>query len=736
LAATLFQNSGNVGKYLWRIVACLAQALALQTGNASPSRTTIAIIQIENVPHNGEDMRWEVLLGDLLRYRMSCVDSIRVLPGSSMLLGYHVIGFDPRKEPSGDQVRNLGRAIESKYVIWGNYHKDQEDWTLTLRLMEVSSGNVSGPFTTSATNWVEITSRAVSAILQAMQITPTQREIDRMSRVFNTSTKALDLLSKALLESAEHGPTLGAIDSLRQSVEADPSFAFSRQMLAAFMTSTGDLENARKEAKLAVKTDPDLAPAHFTLANVYLADGLNHLAEQELKEAVRIDPDWPDPYIKLSDVLASVGNWSNVNSVLTNVSVLAPFDPQIHLRRGFAYVNVNEHDAARQELQSAERFSEKDRAIEYQLGQAYRLLNDIPTAISHFETYIALAKRDGAQSSDVQKTEAFVVDMQRRLVPALLRVDSPEWLPLDVFTNALRKDLTSGECGLVSIPFAATERMASFAKQTVLGASDDLTKAKRLFDAIACRISFGRDFLGLTAAEAYEDWSKEQPEITCQDYTLLYMALARTVGLKAFYVMVNRDYTSNVVFHTCVGLPIDGKALLIDPMYHWFGVPHKEYEFESDFRVMAAFLAQSKEPAKQRIGLKLAHGWSLPYFEVAKAQAEQDDMVSAKQTLQAGLAFDNKSWLSFSYRADIDVAESDWTAAARDLRVCLEFRPDFADARFQLGRVLYQMKDLHEARVQFREYLRTARPGEHGSLALQAISDINAILKDNETGGN
>jgi hypothetical protein len=42
-----------------------------------------------------------------------------------------------------------------------------------------------------------------------------------------------------------------------------------------------------------------------------------------------------------------------------------------------------------------------------------------------------------------------------------------------------------------------------------------------------------------------------------------------------------------VVYHDCAAVFANGKALLVDPAYQWFGVPHREFVLLNDVQVIA-----------------------------------------------------------------------------------------------------------------------------------------------------
>jgi tetratricopeptide (TPR) repeat protein len=708
----------------------LAVGLVPVGGGEQPGRIGIAIIPLRPPPLKAEETRWELIAGDLIRYRLSCVPSVRVLPASSMKFAYRVSGLDRAERVTPDRVRNLGEAVEAAWVVWGDYRVDSEGATINLSITDVKRGQTTEARSPPRTNWQELASWATDSILRTVRVTPSVEESARMNHFFGAKPQALELLCRAIAGNAQGNRGSSFAEALRRAVDADPSFAFARQMLAQILASQGRIDEARAEAKTAVKADPDLAPARIALATVYLSDGLGHLAEQELKEALRIDPDFPDGYIKLGDTLAAKGRWTEANEVLRQVIQVAPYDASTRAKCAITYVQLGDAEAARVELDAAARLSGKDPEAEILLGEGYDLLHDLPKAIEHYDTYIAEAQRQGLRSSELERTKTHASDLRQRFVPHLLEAQSPARFTPPELQDTLRRQLTEEEFRLIVVPFAATEEMTNWAHQVIQDAVDESEKAKRLFQGLACRVTFGQDYRGLTAAEAFAEWRKSRPEMTCQDYTLLYMALARAAGVATFYARIDRDYDSNTVNHACAAVFVSEKALLVDPVYHWFGIPHTGFVVEGDLQAVAAFMACSDDPAREKIAMKLAGGWAIPYFLVEDMRLRRGDVAGAGEVLQAGLRRDANSWVSYMERANVAAAKENWDVAASQLRMCLRLRPDFSQGRFELARVLLAAGALRESRDEFRQYLRKQTTPDGEQAAHRAIRSINEELHD------
>ena len=146
--------------------------------------------------------------------------------------------------------------------------------------------------------------------------------------------------------------------------------------------------------------------------------------------------------------------------------------------------------------------------------------------------------------------------------------------------------LRRAEYKLVINPLASTPAMDRWAQELTRGATNDLDRARKIFDALARHLDTGEAGTR-TAQEVFAAWNDPAQSFCCQEYAKLYIALARAVGVKAFYVHLEKDYSGDIVYHDCAAVFIGDKALLVDPAYQWFGAPHKEYVVLDDVQAIA-----------------------------------------------------------------------------------------------------------------------------------------------------
>ena len=84
--------------------------------------------------------------------------------------------------------------------------------------------------------------------------------------------------------------------------------------------------------------------------------------------------------------------------------------------------------------------------------------------------------------------------------------------------------------------------MDRWAQELTRGATNDLDKARKIFDALARHLDTGEAGTR-TAQEVFAAWNDPAQSFCCQEYAKLYIALARAVGVRAFYVHLEKDYS-------------------------------------------------------------------------------------------------------------------------------------------------------------------------------------------------
>ena len=312
----------------------------------------------------------------------------------------------------------------------------------------------------------------------------------------------------------------------------------------------------------------------------------------------------------------------------------------------------------------------------------------------------------------------------------------PPDTPAQSLETALRQRLTPAEFKLVINPLASTPKMDRWAQELTRGATNDLDKARMIFQALSRHLDTGEAGTR-TAQEVFAAWNDPAQSFCCQEYAKLYIALARAVGLNVFYVHLEKDYSDEIVYHDCAAVFVGGKAWLVDPAYQWFGAPHKEYVVLDDVQAVAHHFYQ---PAKQgdqvarcRLAAKLHPDTAWGQLHLVGALIKANEFVEAGKTLKVAQQLEPGRWDYYTYQGFLAARTGDLEGGAASLRKALELNPKHGPTHLILGYVLTKQGKLQAARDEYRLALLydTMLSAEEKAGALRAIAEINERLPGN-----
>ncbi|MCX6744630.1 MAG: transglutaminase-like domain-containing protein [Candidatus Parcubacteria bacterium] len=139
-------------------------------------------------------------------------------------------------------------------------------------------------------------------------------------------------------------------------------------------------------------------------------------------------------------------------------------------------------------------------------------------------------------------------------------------------------------------PFQANQAIVAAAQKIVAGEVFEADKARVLYDWFVKNIPFGTSGWKKhkksmrNAVEIFED-----KEGVCAEMTILYIVMARAVGLEANYARVEVINNGKVEKHACPVVKIKGKYIYVDPGFQQFDAPHKGYTIMSDQEAVPHF---------------------------------------------------------------------------------------------------------------------------------------------------
>ncbi len=698
--------------------------------SAKPARLTVAVLTFENQTGDPQAAHWHCLIERLLADALAQAKDVRRVPAA---FGYRQLRLKGGGPVSAEQARKIGELIEARRVVWGAYRRDGTQWQVTARVLNVANGETSPELKAASADWYDLRDRLVDQLLKALDIQPTDAERQKIRQRGTASSSALEWYSKALAGQEAQEPKADLVATVRKALEADPRFAEAYGALAAVLGSQGQFETAEQAARQGVKLDPDSARLHQILGFTLMFQSKYAEAEKELREALRLNPDDAETLARLGECARAQGKLDDAIALWNEAKQADPTDAGIRGRLGDAYARKRDRVKALQELKEAERLDPESVNAEQMIWQAYAALHEIPLAVAHAEKFVALARKQGLAPKLVDYTEECGRELKARLTAHEITVPEPKVYTPQSLEAALRQRLTPTEYTRVVNPLASTPAMDRWAQELTRGATNDLDKARKLFDALARHLDTGA-VSTRTAEQVFAAWNDPSQSFCCQEYARLYIALARAVGVKAFYVRVEKDYTGEIVYHDCAAVFIGGKALLVDPAYQWFGAPHKAYVVLDDVQAIAHYFYQAPgagdEVAFCRLAAKLYPDTAWGQLQLAGALIRAGEFGEAGKALKRAQRLEPGRWDGYTCQGFLAAKTGDLKAAAASLRKSLDLNPEHGPTHLILGWVLSRQHHLPAARDEFRlALLYDARlSAEEKAGALRAIAEINEQL--------
>jgi tetratricopeptide (TPR) repeat protein len=275
----------------------------------------------------------------------------------------------------------------------------------------------------------------------------------------------------------------------------------------------------------------------------------------------------------------------------------------------------------------------------------------------------------------------------------------------------LRHKLSPEELSLVVNPIKSTPAMDAWARELTAGATNDLQKARSIYNALATHhtdkeIVPSRHLR--TASEIFAAWDAPGSSFICQEFTYLYIALARASGLKAYEAFVEEDCYGNWNYHSCTAVFIAGKALLADPVYSWFGAPHKRFTLLEDIQTEAVYLCEWHGVKECRTARKLAPGLSIVQAclfvsverELRWGEAREQAVVMARQFPGSPATLHDQAVVAFHDGKPAQAIEL--------VRKAVKMAPQDSDNYNLLGNIYAQHGNPGKAREEWQYALRYA----------------------------
>jgi len=694
---------------------------------------------VDETTFPAEELHWLYTFTGMVQAELRLVGGTKVISFDRVMAETAAMereGLTNMTPVQGFQI--LNERLESDWVVHGAMQPDGQSWTVGMRLLDREGRFVGQEFDAKGTNLFELRDQITAELLQRLAVTVSPEEREQMGKPWTTSYQALELTSRGGMLQNE-GRMLPAVELFQQALAEDPGLVLARGFLATALYNLGREDEALSEARDGLRRNPD----KYSASRFHLLAGLIHRnhqrtdeARQEAVEGLRVWPDSLDLLALQATLRSDVDDHEGAAASLQKAARLAPRDPKTRALLALAQFRKGEVTNALRNLELAETLSKQaqdtdDYDLLSALAQACELSGEPATALHYYHQLLAAADEANLPESRTRFVQKRVDSLERRLEPEPVEAAPPRTYSAPQLTSALKGQLSPEELALVVNPIDSTPEMARWAAEIVGDTQGDLARARRLFDHLDSRPYAGMGSTH-TAQQVFSAWTDLSQSFSCQEYAKLYVALARCVGLPAFYVHVMRDYAGTPVDHDCAIIFCEGQALLVDPAYSWFGVPHQEFRVLDDIQTIAHHALQPREGESAvmtcRVALKLDPGfeWSRMALVAALIKAEQFEV--ARKELDVLRRADPGDAALYKLEGALACEQGRHAEGIAWLIKAKEANPHSGDIRLVLGEALFRGGQPRAARDEFMAGLRRQHGPSNEDLAQKRLRLLDAAL--------
>ncbi len=307
-----------------------------------------------------------------------------------------VVSRSATLEQRGRPTRAVARDLGATYLVNIGIQRADRRIHVTLNLVRPDDsvawgreyeGTVDDPFS--------INRRAAEDLSQALQLTLTEADRERLARPPTTSGEAYEAYSRgrALLERPDvPGNVAHAIEGFQTAVEKDPRFALAHAGLGeAYWTQYQETKDeaavtrARTAITEALRLDPEQPLTRFALARLYQGTGHPDQAAEELQRVLEMQPASDDAHRLLGDILLKRGRSEEALSELKKAVEIRPDYPENQRILGRAHYDLGRYaEAVRFFTRLTELQPDNSRGYQM-LGAAYQASGQNSRAIENYE---------------------------------------------------------------------------------------------------------------------------------------------------------------------------------------------------------------------------------------------------------------------------------------------------------------------------------------------------------------
>ena len=151
-----------------------------------------------------------------------------------------------------------------------------------------------------------------------------------------------------------------AAEAFGESFEIEPDMSVKLKEGSAELAA-GDRDTARRIFETMILEDPLQHGALYFLGNIHRAEGDAHRAARFYEAAIKLHPSLVEAYVNLASIRYADGRYDEAASLLektlVEVPLSAPSDPMVRLNLGLCYLQMKDHEKAKENLRVYMKFA-------------------------------------------------------------------------------------------------------------------------------------------------------------------------------------------------------------------------------------------------------------------------------------------------------------------------------------------------------------------------------------------
>jgi TolB-like protein len=316
--------------------------------------SSIAVLPFKPLLPDARNEAIEIGMAELLINRLSPLPGVVVRPLSSVRR-YSAVEQD---------AVEAGRELNVEAVVDGNVQIQQDDVRLTVRLLDVRTGESiwAGNFTQKLGDFFAVQDALVSQLMSALAVQMPLQGLPHTAGSSTADTEAWQLYANGRYQLERRDPD--GIDRskkfFREAIERDPRFALAVTGLSEACAMSGTFgivpptqafEEARIAAQQALAIEPNLPVALTALGHVLTQGDRNWKGGRELYEqALRLAPNaaWTHAFLALNHTQS--GSARTALDHIGRAQRLEPASVPFMALEGFIQYHARQFDAAGRQL--------------------------------------------------------------------------------------------------------------------------------------------------------------------------------------------------------------------------------------------------------------------------------------------------------------------------------------------------------------------------------------------------